>query len=115
MLSPSSYASASQLRADILKAKEVIMDSSLGSRAKETTSPVFNNFAAIAAFLMEDPQLVEGAHDDSAVGSSHLRGPRGNRIAPIRTTQPIAYGTFILNWLLVGFVYETLECCCIIF
>ncbi|XP_028969154.1 uncharacterized protein LOC108865275 [Galendromus occidentalis] len=73
-----SYASAFQLREDILKTKDVILTSSLSRKAKESSSPYFNNFVAIASFLMQDPRTQEGEEP---------RG-RGNRVAPALLDQP---------------------------
>lgn len=73
-----SYASAFQLREDILKTKDIILTSSLSRKAKESSSPYFNNFVAIASFLMQDPRVTEGEES---------RG-KGNRVAPALMDQP---------------------------
>ncbi|XP_022699855.1 uncharacterized protein LOC111266550 [Varroa jacobsoni] len=86
-----SYVGASQLHADISKTKHLITESCLSRRAKKACIPVFNNFAAIAAFLMEEPRLVEGAHEGLNVGLRLSHSSRSNRIAPTKSAQPIAY------------------------
>lgn len=108
---PSSYVGASQLHADISKTKHLITESCLSRRAKEACIPVFNNFAAIAAFLMEEPRLVEGAHEGLNVGLRLSHSSRSNRIAPTKSAQPIAYGTYtvVCPWVLA--IMFHLQCC----